>query len=1527
MRYRDRFIRVYPGWIRTEVHGLQENKQMAERLTLHLLEIPGVHHVQACTITGRVRIQFDPQQTNAKQVCESIYDVEKMQDEWIKSSQEAAVTEEETVTKEEKEVEVQDVSLEVPEEFQQVLDRPSPSSIPLGLAVTAGGLTFLGAKQLIYGKSALARHPALFAMSGIVSVITGYPFLRRGFRQLSQNRRFNSDLILGTAAIGLGLMRENLLVLAGLSILQYIQWKRDQLEQADGFVNELEERYLSPAIRKYSEKIGKWAFPLAGVAWAVTRDPLCGLAVLLAANPRPTIVPAIAAWKQAETEVLQKGGWIPKNGSLAQLARTKTLLVEDTAQLFKPSYRDLQLLTNEEDPEQIWTVAASLLEKTKHPWKDYIYARAKQSKRTIRTAFSVKPESGGISGEINHVSYYFGNLAYLQKHRLSVDPYLLKLKRMQKNRTEAYCLVKKNGNQTECLGVIFQENNPPIRSFLSLRKKLKDCGWNIAILNNSLDMETEVLESYSIDTSWLYINDEGKEKWIAQLRERGEEVLLLTQDGNGSAIPVVRTDQLKQLPDYIQLSHEIDQRVHQQFKMTKLFNGTALALAIPFRVSAMMINLLADALSLVFLSRLKETKIPTPWLNQAALETAAAVQEKAECPCWHALSPQEVVTYFSVDEQAGLDEQKIQYLRQTFGWNQLDQKETSRWWKTYLKQFKEFTTLLLLSTTLLSFFTGDVFNGIAIGTILLANAAVGAIQEQKAEKVVEALNRYQAPMCRVIRNGKEQIINGKELVPGDLVCLEAGDRVPADIRLLQSYQLEVDESMLTGESLPVVKLSEPVTEDSPLAERNNMVFKGTCVSRGKGIGIVVATGMRTEMGKMLALMEGDSNESTPLQKEVTHISKIFVKGALAVAIAILGIGLIRGHTFSSMIATSITLAASAIPEGLPVTVTIALSAGIFRMAKKGALIRKLSALETLGRVSVICTDKTGTLTQNEMTVLAAATINKQWRVTGQGYSPNGSLISDEKESQGQKQDLEQLVKIASLCNNATLLEEEGKWKVQGDPTEGALLAFIQKTGLATHDQEKWKRVHEIPFDSAKGQMSVVCQEGESNCYLLTKGSVESILSVCRFVQMDGQVIPMTEEHQKHILKLNEKWAKKAMRVLAFAYRPVEWNGDCTEIEQQSIFVGMVGMMDPPKPDVKESIQEAHRLGVRVVMITGDHPITAGAIAEEVGIGQQPVIMTGQELDQLSDEELSTRIDQVSVFARVTPEHKLRIVRAYQRCKHIVAMTGDGVNDTPAVKQADIGIAMGQTGTEVTKEAADMVLQYDHFSSIVEGVKEGRTIISNIRKAVGCLLTGNLAEIIVTGTAVIAGMPVPLIPIHVLLMNLITDAVPAMVLAMNPGNKTKQTRLKKIADRELFTKVGIRGAMLGLGSLGLFVASRIGGASLPVAQTTAFATLVCGQLMQVFSWRQEGSDEKLKDWAKDRLLVGAMGISLLALLGAIYIPGLSSFFRTAPLGFNHWLQVFLVSGLATMGSKPIQWLVHSKEKQPHLHEAEVNAFAA
>lgn len=1008
------------------------------------------------------------------------------------------------------------------------------------------------------------------------------------------------------------------------------------------------------------------------------------------------------------------------------------------------------------DEDKLWILAASLLKKTGHPWREEIMRRAQDGHGTVRTAYKIQETGDGVMGEINSRKIYLGDPKLLEQNNINCAAHQLEIKRN-----------KRAGYQVECLA-----------------------------------REQEVLG--------LFIRPQASREWEIPQTELG---------------------------------------------------GTP----------------------------------------------------------WHALPAEEALRRLKAEEVRGLTGRLVRSRKKLYGLNQLEQKRPVHWLQAYLAQFKEFTTLVILGTTALAFISGNVFDGLAMGTILLVNAAIGMLQERKAEKIIETLDRYQPPQCQVIRDNRQREIPGTELVPGDVVILEAGDRVPADIRLIRAWNLEANEAALTGESVPVSKDVRLLQPECALGERSNMLFMGTDVTRGKGLGVVVKTGMQTEFGYLMSLMKGQDKLLTPLHEKVTRIAKVFVKGAAIAGGIVLVAGLWRGRPLTEMITTSITMAASAVPEGLPVTITIALSAGIYRMAKQNTVIRKLSALATLGRTTVICTDKTGTLTKNEMTVRRIATINRDWQVTGEGYEPSGQVLGTGggicrhgTDRAGENPELKRLMQIAMLCNNSKLEQDNGGWRVKGDPTEGALIAMAAKYELWPGGLRQWHRVHEVPFDSNSGTMTVVCQdrEREQECYLLAKGAVETIIDACRWYQQDGEIRPLTEIVRQRILRQNSSYAQEALRVLGFGYAPLAWQeGENTLPENNLIYVGLVGMIDPPKPEVEKSIREALALGVAPVMITGDHPITAIAIAKELGLGDQSSrILTGQELDQLSDAELAATVENTSIFARVTPEHKLRIVKAYQQRGHIVAMTGDGVNDTPAINQANVGIAMGKTGTEVTKATADMILKKDHFGSILEGVKEGRTIIGNIRRAIGCLLTGNLAEILVSATAVLIGLPVPLVPIQILLMNLLTDAIPAMVLAVNPNSKIKQTEKVDIADRELYQKVIARGILLGAGSLGLFATTLASGQPLAVAQTVAFTALVLGQLAQTFSWRREGTEAHMTDPLQDRYLLSGLAASSAALLISLYLPPVARFFHSTPIGIRHWLSVLLVVATVALLSQPLFVLV-------------------
>lgn len=1536
-----RFIHTLPGRIRIEVTGLKHNPYLIQKFTDYLSPLGGILKIYTSSYTGNVLLYFDEHELTEDQILRKIESFEiSVFNKCSKPEALAAIMDN-----------LQECT-ENPLPLQKTLPHPAsnllevaaseetPSNsinysnaMPFPLALTAGGLGILGVKQLISGKSALARSPSAFQMAALVSVVSGYPKLKQGLSQRSP-KRWNLDFLLGASALALALARENLVVLAGLCLLEGVKWRKSQVFKGR------ERQLQTPEIKDYSEKVGKMNFWIAGAAWVITQNPYIGLAVLLAGNPRIATIPSEYAWNQAELAARQYGYVIPEHSSLPEMARLKTVVFEDTSIVIDQASSEIHWGGSPENETEGYHLAASLMKRTKHPWFEEVLAKASQM-GSVRTAYKPKTSDQGVEATVQRTQILMGSLKFLQQNEVDCDPYLIEVKRALRHGFEVECIAKNK----IFLGYIKKLQGQINTSYKETLSELHKSNVQLGYLKNSVCLNPELLSDLHLEN--FQREDLPEQSALARQKRQGFVVITSNEktplDENLASLPTTTFDQFSNFLNTTRYAQRIDAHIQQNFRLAKVWNTLGITLGVANALTAPIINLIGDSLSLLFMARSKryaEKVLANPLLSiRSADKKVVSIKNHPlsqdnslmrfslglpENEHWHNMSPSDLLDRFEVTELEGLTLEKVVSLQKQYGLNQLESKKPPSWLESYLGQFKEFTTLVVLGTTLLAFLSGDVFDGLAMGSILLINAGVGTAQERKAEKVIEALNEYQPPQCKVLRDASTFEIDGSNLVPGDIVILEAGDRVPSDLRLLQSWNLEVNEAALTGESLPVTKEIQLLASDCPLAERKNMLYMGTDITRGKGVGLVVGTGMKTEIGYLMSLMKEQPKLVTPLHEKVTDVSKKFVKFAALAGGIVFVVGLLRSQPLTQIIGTSITLAASAVPEGLPVTITIALSAGVARMVKKNAMIRKLSALETLGRTTVICTDKTGTLTKNEMTVKKIATLTGAWEVSGDGYEPLGEVLPSHYNEAAAAQDdvqsdadLQTLATIGVLCNNSQLIQEDGYWKIKGDPTEGALLSLAGKLNLRYEKMNHYQRVHEVPFDSNSGTMSVVCQDHDQDkaCFIYCKGSVESILDHCHWVQINGEIHPLTSEHKNFILEQNKQYASEALRVLGFAYCPTEWiDAQSFKLHKELIYVGLTGMMDPPKIQAEQSIREADALGVKTVMITGDHPITAIAIAQKLGFGERANhVLTGNELDQLTDEQLKDRVEDVAIFARVTPEHKLRIVKAYQAHGHIVAMTGDGVNDTPAIKQSNVGIAMGRTGTEVTKATADMVLVKDDFGSILAGVKEGRTIIGNIRKAIGCLLTGNLAEILVSASSVIMGLPMPLVPIQILLMNLLTDTIPAMILAINPGNDDNLSPITKqqdVVDQNLYKKVITRGILLGGASLGLFAVTLSSGVPLPVAQTVAFSTLVVGQLAQTLSWRKEGTS-KYKSALKDRYLLAGLGGSFLALLGTLYIPSLSRFFRTAPIGVSHWIAIFLIASLISLVSKPfLKWMTRN-----------------
>ncbi|MGC7870402.1 calcium-transporting P-type ATPase, PMR1-type [Desulfosporosinus sp. SYSU MS00001] len=881
---------------------------------------------------------------------------------------------------------------------------------------------------------------------------------------------------------------------------------------------------------------------------------------------------------------------------------------------------------------------------------------------------------------------------------------------------------------------------------------------------------------------------------------------------------------------------------------------------------------------------------------------------------WHVLPWVDVAKVLNVHPGKGLNVKEVQKRLQEVGKNVLAAKKGVHPVFLFLGQFKDFMVLVLLAATVVSGLLGEIADAVTILTILIVNAILGFIQEFRAERSMESLRSLTAPEARVLREGLEQRIPAAELVPGDIVLLEAGDRIPADVRWIQAVNIQVEESALTGESHPVSKSIAPLIDElTPMADRRNMGYMGTSVVNGRGAGVVVATGMDTEMGVIAGMIQSVEEEETPLQKRLAELGKWLVLISVLVCLVVVATGILRGEDFYKMFFTGVSLAVAAIPEGLPAIVTVALAVGVQRMVKRQAIIRKLPAVETLGCATVICSDKTGTLTQNEMTVRQIYSDGRKITVSGQGYDPKGDFYGADPEKE--KDPLHEGLKIAALCNNAILTKKgaqvaglfrskanDAPWGIEGDPTEGAILVAAAKAGIWREVLErKEERIGELPFDSDRKRMSVVYKTKHGpRAYV--KGAPDKIVQLCKQELTSEGVVELSSARRQSIMRANDEMARHALRVLAVAEKSLtEYEMHDEGIEQGLTFVGLLGMIDPPRPSAVRAIKLCRQAGVKPVMITGDHRLTAEAVGHELGIlkGKDGVI-SGEELERMSDQDLSQRVMDISVYARVTPKDKLRIVRALKNQGQVVAMTGDGVNDAPAVKEADIGVSMGVTGTDVTKEASSMVLGDDNFATIVAAVEEGRGIYDNIRKFIRYLLSCNLGEVLTMFLATLVGLPLPLLPIQILWVNLVTDGLPAMALGVDGAEPEIMNRPPRIPGESIFArglarKIGIRGTLIGLGTLFVFVAGLFMGANMLGARTMAFSTLVFSQLFHVFDCRSEERGIFEVGLFSNPYLVGAVLVSTLMQLSVIYLPPLQAIFKTTALHSWQWILILCVAG--------------------------------
>lgn len=1336
---------------------------------------------------------------------------------------------------------------------------------------------------------------------------------------------------------------------------------------------ELVDKPLHSVSDYQANKIIPWTVGIAVLVYLMTRDVSRTLAVILAGCPVAISLSRHAALGAAVAAAASKGIYVKDARYLELAGQADTVIFDKTGTLTSNSPEIMELIAIERafDEDKILEIAASAVQSTMHPVANMLTQEAAKRQLKLKDAEIEPIISQGVMANMEGMRVIVGNELLMNREAIKLS--LSKSRAMRMRHLG--------------MSVLYIVVNQKVAGLIGYRDKLKPetlpAISNLRMLGvKRMGLITgdhqysagDVSEKLGMNDQWTALSPGDKVQVIKQLRHE-QHITLMVGDGindapamaaadigvaiacAGQNLPlrsadvVIQGNDLSKVPQLIQLSKYTGEVIRQNLGISTGFGlvGVALAAARIISPASAMLLLNFSTLAVLFNSgkvlryRMKSNKRSamdlqqfsdiestfTPSANQHPIDML--LPDDSDPEIQDACLPSADFHLFNIEtvcdrlktSDLGLGKNEVLWRRSKFGLNVLEEGRRPSFWELLLNQFKDFMVQVLLGAAGLSFFLGRSKDALLTLAVVAANALLGVVQERKAESSLNALQKMAAPQAKVVREGQPAKIEAVDLVPGDIIELEAGDRVPADARILSSWQFEVEEASLTGETFPVKKDALFLCDNqTALGDQCNMVFMGTSVTRGRARAIVVATGMQTEMGKVARLIHHNEETITPLQRRLEELGKYLVHGCLAVSGLVFVLGLLRGLAPLYMLQTAAGLAVAAIPEGLSAIVIIALAMGVQRMSKRNIIIRKLSSIETLGCATVICSDKTGTLTKNEMTVRSIYTVGQLWNVSGEGYLPQGEFTCDLQEAEPLADEaLNKTLLTGVLCNNSHLVHESFKkgnkvisitehkttgWRIEGDPTEGAMLVAAAKNGLNKADLERsYLRLKEIPFEAERRMMSVICaNQGIKGVY--SKGSVDKILSSCTHYLKGREILPLDDEVIRKINKYNDKMTAQALRVLACAYRPIAINAatDDEALEQNQIFCGLVGMIDPPRPEVPAAVAKCRKAGVKIVMITGDHPSTARTIASDIKLlAANERIITGSDIDGMTDEQLADVVKDVSVYARTSPHHKLRIIKALKSKGYVVAMTGDGVNDAPAVKAADIGIAMGLMGTDVTKEAASMTLADDNFATIVRAMEEGRSIYSNIRKAIRYLVATNIGEVILMLLAILVGLPLPLIPIQLLWINLIGDGLPAIALVNDPPANNIMQEPPKSADDSVFSnglgrKILTRGFAIGLVSLALFAWKfRLSG-NLIAARTLMLAQLAISQFIHIFDCRLEQQAGK-QGLFSNRWLVGAVALSMLMVIGIVHIPALQPVFGTMSLTMVEWFIALGVAGVTAI----------------------------
>ncbi|MFO7761771.1 MAG: cation-translocating P-type ATPase [Desulfobia sp.] len=886
--------------------------------------------------------------------------------------------------------------------------------------------------------------------------------------------------------------------------------------------------------------------------------------------------------------------------------------------------------------------------------------------------------------------------------------------------------------------------------------------------------------------------------------------------------------------------------------------------------------------------------------------------QKKSIPLWHIKNIQEIFSDLDTSKE-GLSEEKASSRIEKYGRNEIEGEKKTPWYRLFLEQFFSLLIIILIVAAIASAIAGQPVEAIAIIVIVILAGVLGFFQEYQAGKAIETLQKLAAPTATVKRNGEQKCIPSPQLVPGDIIVLSTGDKVPADARLISSQNLKVNESALTGESHAVEKTDKSLEEDLTVGDRINLAYKGTDVTYGRGEAVVVATGMQTELGRIATLIKSTEKRKTPLQNNLDQLGKKLGIFSIILAIFISLLGIYRGNEIIEMFVWGVALAVAVIPEALPAVVTISIALGVRRMVKRRVLIRKLQAVETLGATNIICSDKTGTLTQDQMTARRIFVDGKTYDLGGSGYNPEGVIKSDGKNiSEPSTEDLRFLLTAGTLCSDTVLNKSNGRWDIVGDPTEGAIIVAAKKLGI---DSEEIKgsipRINEIPFSSETKKMTTF-HNTENGIIAYTKGAMEVLLYSSRYIWMNGEAKELTEEVRSRLMDAAEQMSRDALRVLGIAYKICDNDIPDKSAQEEMTFIGFIGMIDPPRPEAREAIKTCEHASIRSIMITGDHITTAVAVAKELGIARKGKSLQGQDIERMTDDELDQVTDETEVYARISPEHKLRIVSSLMKKDNIVAMTGDGVNDAPALKKADIGVAMGLKGTDVSREASEMILTDDNFASIVSAVEEGRSIFQNIRKYLAYLLSGNLGTVFALTIALLAALPMPLMAVQILFINFLMDGLIAIAIGVEPVEKGIMERVPRNVKEGILNKnttvfIFSVGVWIGITCLGLFIYILDQGAAAEEATSIFFATLIFSRLFNGLNCRSfELSIFRMDFLGNKPLIIGILASIIMTLL-VIYLPVLQTPFHTVSITSSQWIMIIAVSALTLIGVEVWKWL--------------------